>query len=52
MISYLIKSRQGQFLAIGILFAAAGFIFGTMNSEYSRWLFGSVAKFENQTRPL
>lgn len=45
MISYLIKSRQGQFLAIGILFAAAGFIFGTMNSEYSRWLFYAAIFF-------
>lgn len=45
MIKYLTKSRQGQFLVIGMLFAAAGFIFASMNSEYSRWVFYAAIFF-------
>lgn len=36
MLNYLIKTRQGQFLFIGILFTIFGFIFTTINDTYSQ----------------
>ncbi|SFC65499.1 Cd2+/Zn2+-exporting ATPase [Alkalibacterium subtropicum] len=45
MIDYLIKSRQGQFLVIGIFFAVLGFVFMTFNVGYSTWLFYAAIFF-------
>ncbi|TVP93126.1 heavy metal translocating P-type ATPase [Alkalibacterium sp.] len=39
MKNYLIKSRQGQFLVAGIIFATAGFFAGVTGNEFSRWLY-------------
>lgn len=39
MKNYLVKSRQGQFLVIGILFAAAGFFSALLAYDVSRWLY-------------
>ena len=36
MLNYLMKTRQGQFLLIGILFTILGFIFTPINDSYSQ----------------
>ncbi|WP_423190240.1 heavy metal translocating P-type ATPase [Alkalibacterium sp. f15] len=45
MINYLTKSRQGQFLIIGILFTALGFVFMSINDGYSTGLFYAAIFF-------
>lgn len=39
MLNYLTKSRQGQFLVIGVLFTILGYVFIPINSGYSTILF-------------
>lgn len=39
MKNYLIKSRQGQFLVVGIIFAVAGFVASVLGYDLSRWLY-------------
>ena len=39
MVEYLTKSRQGQFLVVGVLFTILGFIFIPLNDAYSSILF-------------
>jgi len=34
MVEYLTKSRQGQFLVVGVLFTILGFIFIPLNDAY------------------
>ncbi|MER2064322.1 MAG: HAD-IC family P-type ATPase, partial [Alkalibacterium sp.] len=45
MINYLTKSRQGQFLVVGIMFAVLGFVFMSINDGYSTWLFYAAIFF-------
>lgn len=45
MIQYLMENRRGQFLFIGVILAAIGFVLATMSNTYSTWLFYAAIFF-------